>query len=255
MEHNAFPKASARRTVLSPVDPPSGSLQLPNRLFGASLQNLITKTLVADQDDRRVGTRYLKSVATVAVITGIGIVLDLRVAPTNLAMLYLLAVVFASFKWGLGPALMSSLISSLAFDFLFIPPYRSFAMTDVWYLITATTLMCVSLLISFLANAVRQQATTATRREAHTAALYSLTLSMGAARRPAEVLKSAATHIKENFGWDVAFLLSSETGELVKAFEPPGMDLDAATRAAAERVFQLGAPEDSGPRRGQFQLL
>src|ERR1051325_5255928 len=255
MEHNAFPKASARRTILNPVDPTSGSPRPPIRLFGTSFQNLITKTLVADQDDRRVTTRYLKSVATVAVITGIGIVLDLRVAPTNLAMLYLLAVVFASFKWGLGPALMSSLISSLAFDFLFIPPYRSFAMTDVWYLITATTLMCVSLLISFLANAVREQATAATRREAHTAALYSLTLSMGAARRPEEVLKSAAAHIKANFGWDVAFLLCAETGALVKAFEPTGMNVDAATQAAAEQEFQLAAREGSGPRRGQFQLL
>ena len=140
-------------------------------------------------------------------ITGIGIVLDLQVAPTNLAMLYLLAVVFASFKWGLGPALMSSLISALAFDYLFIPPFRSFAVTDVWYVITAATLMCVSLLISFLANAVREQATAARRREAHTAALYSLTVSMGVARRPEDVLKRAAGHIKANFGWDVAFLL------------------------------------------------
>jgi two-component system, OmpR family, sensor histidine kinase KdpD len=257
MEHNTFLKLRWKywRTILNPVDLTSVSPRPPNRLFGASFHNLITKTLAADQDDRHVGTRYLKGAATVAVITGIGIVLDLRVAPTNLAMLYLLAVVFASFKWGLGPALMSSLISTLAFDYLFIPPYRSFAMTDVWYLITAITLMCVSLLISFLANAVREQATAATRREAQTAALYSLTLSMGGARRPEEVLKSAAAHIKAHFGWDVAFLLSAEIGELVKAFEPPGMNLDAATLAAAEQIFQLAAREGSGPRRGQFQLL
>lgn len=240
---------------MNPVDPTSASLGPSKRFFGASFQNLIAKTLAANQDDRRVRTRYLKAAATVAAITGLGLVLDLRVAPTNLAMLYLLAVVFASFKWGLGPALMSSLIGTLAFDYLFILPYRSFAMTDVWYLITATTLMCVSLLISFLANSVREQATTATRREAYTAALYSLTLSMGAARHPGEVLKSAATHIKANFGWDVAFLLSAETGELVKAFEPAGMVVDAATRAAAERVFQLAARDSSGPRGGHFQLL
>ncbi len=181
--------------------------------------------------------------------------LDLRVAPTNLAMLYLLAVVLASFKWGLGPALMSSLISTLAFDYLFIPPYRSFAVTDAWYLITAITLMCVALLISFLANAVREQATAANRREAHTAALYSLTLSLGAARRPEDVLKSAADHIRANFGWDVAFLLSTQTGELVKALEPPGMSLDAAARATAEQVLQLAAREGDSPRERQFLLL
>jgi two-component system, OmpR family, sensor histidine kinase KdpD len=240
---------------LKPVDPTPGSPRLPNWLCGASLRNLITKSLAADQDDTRVRTRYLKAALIVAVITGVGIVLDLRVAPTNLAMLYLLAVVFVSFKWGLGPALMCSLISTVAFDYLFIPPYRSFAMTDVWYLITATTLMCVSLLISFLANAVREQATRANQREAHTAALYSLTLSIGAARRPEEVLKSAADHIKANFGWDSAFLLSAETGELVRAFEPPGMSLDAASWDTAEQIFQLAARESRGPRQEQFQLL
>jgi two-component system, OmpR family, sensor histidine kinase KdpD len=243
------------KTILNPVDLTSVSPRPPNRLSGASFHNLITKTLAPVQNDRPVGTRYLKAAATVAVITGLGIVLDLRVAPTNLAMLYLLAVILAAFKWGLGPALTCSLIGTVAFDYLFIPPYRSFAVTDAWYLITAATLMCVSLLISFLANAVREQATAASHREAHTAALYSLTVSLGVARRPDEVLKRAADHIKANFGWDVAFLLAAETGELVRAYEPPGMDLDAAARATAEQVFQLAAREGSSSRRGQFQLL
>jgi two-component system, OmpR family, sensor histidine kinase KdpD len=240
---------------LNLADPASGPPPPPSRFSGASFYNLVTKNLAADPEDRPAGTRYLQAVTTVAAITGLGIVLDLRVAPTNLAMLYLLAVVFASFKWGLGPALTSSLISALAFDYLFIPPYRSFAVTDAWYVITAATLMCVSVLISFLANAVREQATAARRREAHTAALYSLTVSLGVARRPDEVLKCAADHIKANFGWDVAFLVLAETGELALAYEPPGVNLDAAARATAEHVFELAARERSGPLQGPFQLL
>jgi two-component system, OmpR family, sensor histidine kinase KdpD len=179
----------------------------------------------------------------------------LRVAPTNLAMLYLLAVVLTSFKWGLGPALMSSVISTVVFDYLFIPPYRSVAVTDTWYLITAITMMGVALVISFLTNAVREQATAASRREADAIALYSLTQSLGGARHPEEVCKSAVNHIKANFGYDVAILLSTETGELITGFEPSGMDLDAASRAAAEQIFHLAADEGSDAHEGRFLLL
>ena len=47
-----------------------------------------------------------------------GVLPNLPVAPTNQAMLYLLGVVLSSFKWGLGPALMSSVISTVVFDYL-----------------------------------------------------------------------------------------------------------------------------------------
>ena len=242
--------------MVTPVDPKSASQGAPRLFFRAtSFQNVISRASVIDEQDRRIWLRYLKAAAPVAVITAAGILLNLRVAPTNLAMLYLLAVVLTSFKWGLGPALMSSVISTVVFDYLFIPPYRSVAVTDTWYLITAITLMGVALVISFLTNAVREQATAASRREAHAIALYSLTQSLGGARRPEEVSRAAVDHIKANFGYDVAILLSTETGELVTGFESLGMDLDAGTRAAAERIFQLAVNQGRDPSDDSFLLL
>lgn len=238
-----------------PVDHTSASRAQRIFVCATSFQNAITRAPVIDEDYRRVWIRFLKAAAAVAVITGAGVLLNLRVAPTNLAMLYLLGVVFTSFKWGLGPALMSSVLSTVVFDCLFIPPYLSVAVTDTWYLITLITLMGVAVLISFLTNAVRQQARAASRREAHATALYSLTRSLGGARRPEEVLKAAADHIKDNFGYHMAILLSTETGELVTGFEPSGMDLDAATGAAAEQIFQLAADQGRGPRESTFLLL
>jgi two-component system, OmpR family, sensor histidine kinase KdpD len=241
---------------VTPVDHTSASQRAPRLFFRAtSFQNVISRALLIDEHDRRMWLRYLKAAASVAVITGAGVLLNLRVAATNLAMLYLLGVVLTSFKWGLGPALMSSVISTAVFDYLFIPPYVSVAVTDTWYLITAITLMGVALVISLLTNAVRQHATAASRREAHATALYSLTRSLGGARRPEEVLKAAADHIKANFGYDVAILLSTETGELVTGFDPSGMTLDAATRTAAKQTFALAADERRGPCEGTFLLL
>jgi signal transduction histidine kinase len=81
-------------------------------------------------------------------------------------MFYLMAVVFASLKLGPGPALMTALISSVVFDFWFIPPYRSFAITDVWYLVTLITFMGVAQLISLLTSTAREQALAAKEQEA-----------------------------------------------------------------------------------------
>ena len=188
-------------------------------------------------------------------ITLTGVLLDLRVAPTNLAMLYLAGVVFISLKWGLGPALMSSLISTFAFDFLFISPYLSFAITDAWYLLTLVTLMGISLLTSFLTNAVREQALAAREREAHTVALYSLTQSLSAARIPDEIFRAAADHVKARFGLDIAILLHNEKEQLISRFEPSGSVLDAAIQAAATDAFRRAGSDSNAGRQGAFQPL
>jgi len=54
----------------------------------------------------------------------------------NIAMLFLLAVVLVSVKFGLGPSLMASVVNVLVFDFFFVPPRFSFAVSDVQYLFT-----------------------------------------------------------------------------------------------------------------------
>ena len=65
-------------------------------------------------------------------------------------MLYLLGVVAISYRLGFGPPLTYSALSTLTFDFFFIPPYESFAFPDFWYFLTALTFMGIALFISIL---------------------------------------------------------------------------------------------------------
>ena len=82
----------------------------------SSLQNLIDIALISrSREPGWVG--WLSAAVILAAITLFGSLLDLRVAPTNLAMLYLSGVVVISYRWGLGPALVSSLVSAFTFDF------------------------------------------------------------------------------------------------------------------------------------------
>ncbi len=198
-------------------------------------------------------TRYLKPMGLVISITGVGALLDLRVAPTNLAMLYLLGVVFVSCRWGFGPALTYSAVSTMTFDFFFIPPYEAFAITDIWYFITATTFMCVGLIICVLTASVRHHATEADRREAYAATLYGFMQSLASARGLSEVIDAAATQIRTTLGLDTALLLAGESG--LVAYPAPGCpEMDAATLAAAEERL-AAARNGAVDRNGVFLPL
>ena len=51
-------------------------------------------------------------------------------------MLFLLAVVLVAVRFGRGPAVLAAFLSVGAFDFFFVPPRFSFAVSDVQYLLT-----------------------------------------------------------------------------------------------------------------------
>jgi two-component system sensor histidine kinase KdpD len=217
-------------------------------LAGDRLQQILAKGLTADSD-REGWPRHLKAAVLVGAITLLGALLDLRVAPTNLAMLYLLGAVAISYRFGFGPALTYSALSTLTFDFFFVPPYESFAITDFWYFLTAITFTAIALFISILTTALRQYALAAGRRETQTAALYALMQALASSRGPSEVIQAAATQFKAVLGLDIAVLLAAEGGSLSPQMEPKTFRVDEPLRAAAEMVFasaQSGANDHDG---------
>ena len=77
--------------------------------------------------------------------------------PANLVMLYLVSTVVAAVYLGRGPALFTSILGVLAFDFFLVPPYMTFAVSDTQYLITFIGLFLVSLVISTLTARTRNR--------------------------------------------------------------------------------------------------
>lgn len=220
--------------------------------YARLIRHWIDRAVTTDQGSAS-WMHFLKALAIVAVITLAGGLLDLRVAPTNLAMLYLMAVAFISFKWGLGPALTASIVSAFTFDFLFIPPYMSFAVTDAWYLVTTLTLMCIAVVISVLSTAVREHALAASRREAHTAALYELTQSLANARRLEDIFAASAERIYSTFGLTIAVLLPSADGQMQP--RRSGIKLENTVHTAAGEHFRNAVRTGSGKRDGAYLPL
>lgn len=193
---------------------------------------------------------YAAAVLIVGAVTAAGALVLNRVTPTNLVMLYLLAVVVVGLRWGLGAAVLSSILGVLAFDFFFVPPHFSFAVSDAEYLITFGAFLMVALVVGTLTGRLRDHAAVLRLREQETAALYAFSRSMVAVQSVTETGKAVVNHVSESFNRPVALLLREEGRPGLHTVNF-GITLDETERAAALWTLQhgeaAGLGEDAWP--------
>jgi two-component system sensor histidine kinase KdpD len=184
-------------------------------------------------------SRYLWSIGLVAIATGLGTLIGGRIEPTNLVMLYLLTVVIAAIYLGRGPAVLASLLGVLTFDFFFVLPYFTFAVSDTQYVITFIALFLVGMVISQLTARAREQAEAAQQREAETAELYDLSRDLAAAAELDAILQALIQHCEQTFERDVVVLLP-EGDRLGSRIASSGLALSPEEMAVADWVYRHG---------------
>ncbi len=186
-------------------------------------------------------TRYLRSGALVGIATLLSLPLRDLISPTNLVMLYLAVVVIAAIYWGRGPSLLAALLGVLCFDFFFVPPYLTFAVTDTEYILTFLGLFVVGLVISSLAARAKEQAESARNQQMQTMALYNFSRDLAAATNLDEIISLVITHLGENFNREVVVLLP-EGSQLKLRAHSPNVQLDEMEMAVATWAFQHQQP-------------
>jgi two-component system sensor histidine kinase KdpD len=189
------------------------------------------------------------SLATVGLITIVGFWIEPHIRGANLAILYLLAVVFGALRWGRRAATISAISSALLFDYFFVLPYRSFAVGDLWYLITLIGLLTVGLIISTLMVAAREEAQAARRGEAHATALCSFTKSLVAESGLDQTLDAIERHILQTFQRPIVVLLP-DAGRLTVRLRCAELNFDERERVAATWAFENG--QEAGNGTGEF---
>jgi two-component system sensor histidine kinase KdpD len=157
---------------------------------------------------------YAWALASTAVCTLLGMVMAPAFEQVNIAMVYLLAVALVAVRHGRGPAIASSVLSVAAFDFFFVPPQLTFAVSDVQYLITFSIMLAVGLIISNLTASVRLQARVAGHRERRTALLYAMSRELAATRGLENMARVAVRHVSEVFDSQVVILLPDDGGRV-----------------------------------------
>ena len=185
--------------------------------------------------------RYLWSFLLVAVATGVGFLIGGKVEATNLVMIYLLAVVVAAVYLGRGPAILASLLGVLAFDFLFVTPYFTFAVSDTQYIITFIGLFLVGIVISQLAARASEQAQAARQREAETAELYDLSRDLASSANVESILSVLQRHLEQTFSRTIVVLLP-DGNQLVERVLSDDMQLNKEELAVADWVYRHAEP-------------
>src|SRR5580704_11490268 len=101
---------------------------------------------------------YLLAMIVVIVCTLLSCMLFPYVHSSNLIMLYLLGVVIVatSNNERRGPSILAALLSTLTFDFFFIPPYLSFNVSDIQYFFTLLVMLFITQTISHLTIRVQR---------------------------------------------------------------------------------------------------
>jgi len=185
--------------------------------------------------------RYAAALLITALATGISFLAQSHMGPTNLVMILLLGVVGTAFRFGRGQSILAAVLSVAAFDFFFVPPYYTFAVSDSEYLVTFAVMLITALTISTLTVRLRQQAEAADDRERRTAALYAMSRDLAAAKDTDEILQAAASHIHSVFLSQVLLLLPDEGGKVSdRAGESVTFILDTREQAVAQWVFDHG---------------
>jgi two-component system sensor histidine kinase KdpD len=181
---------------------------------------------------------YIYAIATVGIAAAVAKFGFHKLAQENLMMFFLLAVVVTALKLGKGPSILCAVLCVAVYDFFFVPPYLSFAVSDTQYLITLGVMLIIGLTLSTLTTTIKKQAELSRKRERHTATLYAMTRELASARGRENVARISVRHICEVFGCQAAVVLADEKGEPVPVADiDKAYELDAKETGVAQWVF------------------
>ncbi|HZV64700.1 MAG TPA: two-component system sensor histidine kinase KdpD [Telluria sp.] len=132
----------------------------------------------------------------------------------NIAMLFLLVVVLVAVRFGRAPSVVATCVSVACFDFFFVPPRFTFAITDLQYLITFGVMLLVGLITGHLTSDLRFQARVASHREARWRDLYEFARELSGALLAEQVFDTTRSFIQRAFLARATLLVPDADGRL-----------------------------------------
>jgi two-component system sensor histidine kinase KdpD len=149
-----------------------------------------------------------------AATTAIAVPLRGIFAEANLILLYLLAVVLVTVRFGRRPGVLASLLAVLAFDVFLVPPYYSLTVDDSQDLLTFAIMLAVSLVVSHLTANLRLQAQLAQQGERRASALFDLSRELSGAFSNEQISDIGTRRLNATFGVRAMILFPDGAGNL-----------------------------------------
>lgn len=185
----------------------------------------------------------LGAAAVIGLATLLGLLLDSWVGLPDLAMLELLGISLVAARWGRRASLLASALAVAAFDFCFVPPRFTFAVSDAQHLLTFASMFGAGVVVSGLTSRLRVQEQEAVARAQRVGAQLDLARALSRAGSVAEASQALVQQAAVVSGARASVFTAGIEGGLVLR---EGDALDAPAMAVAQWVQLHGRPAGLG---------
>lgn len=194
-----------RRTVVDDLLDGSGRIDI-YVIHGEEVSARVVTSTAAPRSINwwAMGGATLWIIATSAVA---GCLRALHLSDANTVMLFLATVAFVAYRWGRGPSILASILAVTVFDFFFVPPTLTMAVTDAQYIVTFAVMLAIGVVISTLTSRLKAQVVSTQLRERRTLALYELGKQLSSLYGGVFLISAAGRKIAELAGGEVAVYL------------------------------------------------
>jgi two-component system sensor histidine kinase KdpD len=124
----------------------------------------------------------------------------IHINPTTVGFIFLLAVLIVSAAWGLRYAVFLALISTLAYNFYFLPPVGTFTISDPQNWVSLAAFLLTAVIASELAERARREAFSAVRRRNELERLYAFSQRMLTTENVLTLVNDIPSGVVETFG-------------------------------------------------------
>lgn len=213
----------------------------------------VTRSVPEARSSKTAG--YGAAAAGVALITAIIHLVPGARHLTNISLLYLLAVIVAALRFGRGPAVATSILAFLAFDWFFTRPYFTLTVRDPAEWLALGMFLVTATVTGQLTALLRARADEARRREREAVALAEASWAVATQVDRHRALEEILRRVSDVVEPVAAAILTREAeGPLTPIAQVPA--LDAPPRVDAEAVcfvLEHGSPIGWGSEGGHWR--
>ncbi len=192
--------------------------------------------------------KYVASLLMVAAATLIGLMISMRWGNAPVVMLYLPPVLASAIYCGLTPALMTATVSTLAYNYYFTAPFRTFFIHSPTDIVTVVVLFLVAVVTSQLAASLREQAKIAAAHAARNATIAGFARRLLSCDREQAIADVTVQELSTLFGCHAVFAVDRGEVELL-AGSPDISTLAPSDMAAVALTFETGEVTGRGVQR------
>jgi two-component system sensor histidine kinase KdpD len=188
---------------------------------------------------------YVMSAIGVIIGSLLGFLFRDILGQVNLLFLMIMPVVLIAIFWGRGPSILAAVLSVIIFDFLFVEPYYSFAVSDVKYFLSYLIFIAFAFATSNFALDIHHMVQQLEQRASRNITLYELSKDLVTAKSIDQVFHMMIRGIRQIFPCDMAIYLP-ENGQVSLKASIDRFPINPKELGIATWVWLNGEPAGMG---------